>query len=259
MNKIQSIQPAKGDQVIVTIQTSSGTIPHVSTMHLVLKYHLEEGMRLKEDDYKTFLKDNEYELLYQKAILFISHQMRTVSEVKKKLRQTTKDESLIDRIVQELKQHNYLGDIQYVKEYVTEKLTYDLVGPIHIKDKLVQKGVHFDVIDGELIRYSEDIESAKVEELLMRELKYPIKKPYLKFLDSFKRKCVTKGFHLHVVGSIVSRFQDDILDQIDEDHLIQVELSRYQEEPSTYEEKQKRMEALRRKGFSYRVIQKYMS
>ena len=258
MIKIRSIKPKKGEQAVVTVETKTATIPHVTTLHLVLKYHLEEGMSLSQEQYETFIKDNEFELLYQKAVSYISYQMRTVSEVKKKLRKTTSDEALINKLISLLKSQQYIGDVHYVNEYVTQKINFDLVGPKHIKDKLIQKGVHYDIIDGELSRYTEQMEYSKVEELLMRELKYPPKKPYYKFIDSFKRKCVNKGFHLGVVDSIVTSFKDDIIAMIDEKALLEKELSNLKTVPTTYEEKQQLIAKLRRKGFSYPIIQEHV-
>lgn len=258
MIKIRSIKSKKGEQAVVTIETTQATIPHLTTLHLVLKYHLEEGMSLSKQEYETFIKENEFELLYQQAISFISYQMRTVSEVKKKLRKKTTDEALINRLIELLKSQQYIGDINYVNEYVTQKLNFDLVGPTYIKDKLIQKGVHYDIIDGELTRYTEQMEYSKVEELLNRELKYPPKKPYYKFVDSFKRKCINKGFHLGVVDSIVTSFKEDIIQAIDEKALLQKELSNLKKLPTTYEDKQKLIATLRRKGFSYPIIQEHL-
>lgn len=258
MNKIVSIKTKTNEQVAILVETKAGIVPHRSTIHLVLKYHLIEGMTLTNAAYKRFLQDTEYELLYQKAVVYISYQMRTIAEVKKKLRTSTKDEALLDRIIQELKANQYVGDARYVKEYVHEKMNYDLVGPLYLKDKLVQKGIHFDLIDGELVAYTIDIEYGKIEELLHKELKWPPQKPYYKFVESFKRKCVNKGFHLSAIDSTILNRKDDILARIDEESLLQKELNSYKTPPANYEDKRKRVDSLRRKGYSYQIIQKYL-
>lgn len=224
----------------------------------MLRYHLEAGRTLSLEDYQRFLRDNEFELLYQKAVRFIGHRMRTIAEVKKKLATVTKDDDVMDRVIAELKTHRYLGDADYVKEYVTEKMTYDLVGPRAIKDKLIQKGVHYDLIDAQLIHFTDEMQRHKIEELLDKDLRLPPKQPYRKYVDSFTRKCVNKGFDLSIVQTMIANFRERITDSIDEESLLLKEMARMPKGPMTYEEQQKRKQSLQRKGFSYSIIQKHL-
>jgi regulatory protein len=255
--KVVAIRPLRGEEVSVTVETSTGRVPHVATMTTVLRYHLEEGRTLSLEDYNRFVRDNEFELLYQKAVRFIGHRMRTIAEVKKKLGTWTNDEDVIGGVVAELKRHRYLGDADYVKEYVTEKMNFDLVGPRSIKDKLVQKGIHYDLIDGELIRFTDEIQRHKIEDLLDKELRHPPKQPYRKFVDSFTRKCVNKGFELAIVQHMIANFRERIESSIDEESLLIKELERLPKDDGTYESRQRQKQSLQRKGFSYSIIQKH--
>lgn len=255
--KITAIKTRKKN-IIIEVENNGTTMSHITTEHIVLKYRLEKGMTLKNEDYKRFIRDTEFEILYLKAIHYISYQMRSISEVKKHLQKSTQDNKVIDNVIQELKKHKYLSDTHFVKEYVSEMIQYQLVGPIYIKDKLIQKGIHYDLIDAELIAFTEDIEYGKVIELIQNDIKMTLRKPYMKIIQSMKRRYSNKGFRLRIVDSAILSMKDDIKAQIDEGNLSQRAFDKMKKDYdlSTYEGRQKCMQKLLRQGYSYDTVKR---
>jgi len=253
---MSSIKELKQQKAVIEVEHNGVVIPHISTVHLILKYRFTEGQTLTSDQYKTFIKDNEFTQLYDRALSYISYQMRTISEVKKQLKTKVKDDVLIQKVIDELKRNRYLSDSEYVKEYVTEKLLFDTVVPMYIKEKLIRKGIHYDLIDAELIRFTEDLEYAKIEDIIQKEIRYTLKKPLKKVLESLKRKCISKGFHIAIIDSQLLSFKEDIMAMIDESGLLVKELkqSTKQLKSGDYEEKQKVIKKLLSKGYSYEAI-----
>jgi regulatory protein len=209
---------------------------------------------------ETLLKDNEYETLYLKTLQYISYQMRTISEVKKHLKKYTKKQSLITRVINELKEHGYLSDMKYVKEYVYEKTTYDNVGPNYIKEKLIQKGIHFDLIQEALTIYTEEMERLKCQELIEKELKYQFKANFQKTVLSLKQKLINKGFSLNVVNNVISENEEGISQNIDEENLLISDIIKLRRthQQKDYQTKQKIIQKLIQKGYSYDLIKKHL-
>jgi regulatory protein len=260
MIKINNIKKLKNDRYLVEIIKKDIKIPHIISENTLIKHNLLTTDTLTNDEYKKIIKHNEYELLYLKAINYISYQMRTISEVKKHLKKDTQDESLINKIIAELKKHKYVNDLHYVDEYVTQKLEFDLVGPRYIKDKLVLKGIHYELIDSALLRYSEDMQFDKINDILDKELRYKLKKPYKKVYMSLKQKLVTKGYTLSVIESSLLSRKDDILKVVDEDSLIKKDVQKLKKDYDikVYEQKQKVMKKLLTKGYNYETIKKHI-
>ena len=100
----------------------------------------------------------------------------------------------------------------------------------------------------------------KVYELIQKETKHPIKKPYLKAVDSIKRKCVTKGFSLSIIESSIQSYRDVIEDACDEEDLLNKEFSRLKKGVNLkdFSEKDKLVKKLMQKGFAYKNIKKLM-
>lgn len=261
MNKILKIKKGKSDRYIIEIETKLGTVPHVISENTIIKYNLINKKTLDNNEYKKMIKDNEYEILYLKSINYISYQMRTISEVKKHLRKDTTNETLINKIIAELKQHNYVNDTYYVTEYVKQKIEYDLVGPRYIKDKLISKGIHYDLIRDALLVYDETIEFDKVYDLIQKHLKYKQKKPYQKVYQSLKQKLILKGFSLNVIESSLLSAKDDMLAQIDSSELLRNDFKKiaHKFDLSIYEDKNKLIKNLMSKGHNYDQIKSYIN
>lgn len=261
MNKILDIKKGKSDRYIIEIETKQGKIPHVISENTIIKYNLLNNKTLDNKEYKKMILDNEYEILYLKSINYISYQMRTISEVKKHLRKDTLNETLINKIIDELKTNKYVNDAYFVTEYVKQKIEYDFVGPRYIKDKLISKGIHFDLINDALLDYNENIEFDKVYELIHKQLKFKQKKPYQKVYLSLKQKLITKGFSLNVIESSLLSSKEDILEQIDSLELLKKEYYKINDkfDLSIYEEKNKLIKKLMSKGHNYQQIKTFIN
>ena len=261
MNKILNIKKGKSDRYIIEIETKQGKIPHIISENTIIKYNLLNKEKLDNKEYKKMIIDNEYEILYLKSINYISYQMRTISEVKKHLRKDTKNESLINKIISELKQNKYVNDNYFVTEFVKQKIEFDLVGPRYIREKLIAKGIHFDLIRDALINYNENIQFDKVYELIHKELKYKQKKPYQKVYLSLKQKLITKGFSLSIIESSLLSSKDDILEKIDSLDLLKKDFYKIVDkfDLSVYEEKSKLIKKLMSKGHNYDLIKTFLN
>jgi regulatory protein len=170
------------------------------------------------------------------------------------------DSSVVSNIIQKLKNNGYLNDDFYTKTYMNEKIDYDLVGPRYIKEKLILKGIHYDIIDANLINYKEEYQFDKVFELIKKETKYKIKKPYKKAYFSIKQKLVNKGFSLGVIETSLLSNVDLIKECIDEDSLILKELVSLKKKYdfTNYLDRSKVIKALLSKGYDYETIKEHV-
>lgn len=260
MIEINSIKKLKNDRYVIEVNVKDALVPHIITENTIIKHNLLSKKSLSNDEYKRIIKDNEYELLYLKALNFISYQMRSISEVRKHLMKTTRSENLITKIINELKNNKYLDDSNYVAEYVNEKLEYDLVGPAYIKQKLIQKGIHFDLIEDRLSNYTDDEQFEKIQQIITKELQSKQTKPYQKVYLSIKQKLVTRGFSLNLIESALLSSKDDIKEMIDEDMLMIKEISKVKMKfnLNDYNEKNKLIKKLMAKGYHYDLIKKHL-
>lgn len=256
MIQIVEIVSKRNNRYQVHMLQNDKPVKHLLSEITMFKYNLFTTKSLTEDVYKNMIKTAEYDLLFVKALNFISYQMRTISEVKKHLRKDVNDESIIQRQIDELKQKGYLNDTKYVEEYITQRIEFDLVGPRHIKEKLIGKGIHYDLIDQYLIQFKEEFQYDKIYQLIEKETKFPIKKPYNKAYQSLKRKLINKGFSINIVQSSLISNSDMIKDAVQEDDILKRDFEKLmkQHDKDTYEGRNKIKQSLMSKGYNYSSI-----
>jgi regulatory protein len=260
MINITEIKRLRGNKYLIKAIQKDKETTHIVPEDTILKYNLLNPKNITLKEYKQMITSSETDLLYQKALHFIDFKMRTISEVKKHLRKTTKDETNINNLITKLKKQGYLNDDQYVQQYVTEKIEFDLVGPKYIKEKLISKGIHFDLIDQHLIRYSDEYQYDKIRDLIVKETKYPIKKAYIKAYQSLKAKLINKGFTISIIESSMLSSKDLLEEAVNEAPLLQKELDKLLKDydVSDYKQKDKVIKKLLSKGFRYDVIKEML-
>lgn len=257
---LEEISKRKGNRYLLKISNNNVLETYLVYENMIIRYGFLSPRELSKSEYQIIKKDKTKDLLYEKALRFIEYKMRSISEVKKHLKKDKIDETSIKQVIDKLKQNGYLNDDLYAKNYINEKIDYDLVGPRYIKEKLILKGIHYDIIDSNLIVYSEESQFDKVFELIQKETKYKIKKPYKKAYMSLKQKLVNKGFSLAIIESSLLSNIDLIKDCIDEDSLIvrEVEKLKKKYDFNEYTDRSKATKSLLSKGFNYEAIKKHL-
>ena len=136
MIKLVEIVKTKGNRYSLIINNNDKEEKHIVSENIIIKYNLLTPRQLSTSEYETINRVKIEDILIEKALVFIDFKMRTISEVKKRLKKEVADEELINKIIKILKEKKYLNDNFYIESYVNEKLEYDFVGPRYIKEKL---------------------------------------------------------------------------------------------------------------------------
>jgi regulatory protein len=160
--------------------------------------------------------------LYEYAIQALGRRMRTVAEIKRLMRtrveQGEAGEAKMDAVVARLKEQRYLNDTGYAQDYARLRQENASFGRRRVKQDLIQKGVHADVIAKTLDSAYEDVNE---EELARRHLERKgMRKPSNeKEAARVMRMLVRAGFSTGVIFRILKKWD------VDEDALAALETS----------------------------------
>lgn len=104
-------------------------------------------------------KIEEYDKNKTKVLKYVLYKKRTENEIRKKFEKDIESE-LLDDIIDDLKQNNYIDDNQYIKRAVDEFIALKNLSLKQIKYKLLSKGINNSLIEeyfeqnyNELIEY----------------------------------------------------------------------------------------------------------
>lgn len=150
--------------------------------------------------------------LYQYAIGTLGRRMRTVAELKRMMRSRVEEgesgEAKIDRVIARLKEQRYLNDTNYATDYARLRQENSSFGKRRVRQDLIQKGVHANVIAKTLDAAYENVSE---EELARQHLtRKRVRKPANdKEAARVMRMLVRAGFSTGVIFKILKKWDVD--------------------------------------------------
>ena len=146
-----------------------------------------------------FEKLEEYDRNKTKVLKYVVYKKRSESEIRRKF-QNDIDSNMLDDIIEELKENNYISDTKYIERAVNEFMALKNLSLKQIKYKLQSKG-----IDNSLI---EDYFSANREDLNEYEIKSAgniIDKKFDEPAEEIIQNLLKKGFDYDNVKEALER------------------------------------------------------
>ncbi|MCI0448262.1 MAG: RecX family transcriptional regulator [Chlorobi bacterium] len=170
----------------------------------ILKYGLRKDDDVPEGKLNEIKDFDEY--IYAKKISydFLSYRIRTVSEIKKKLKSKKISGNTIDKVLAHLNELRLTNDEEFAKQLIREKISRKPVGRKLLKQKLFEKGVPKSV--------SEDVIEKVFNEIDEKSLEMENFKKYFVKIKAFDKKeqkkktfdyLVRKGFDYDVINEII--------------------------------------------------------
>lgn len=142
-----------------------------------------------------------FEKFYNKALRFLSYRPRSEKEIRDKLKSKKVDLSIVEQIVQKLKEQNFINDEEFARWWVEQRTTFKPRSLKLIKIELRQKGLTADLIDKTIydLRFKnyDDLELARklVEKRIKRYRNLSTEEIYQKV----GRFLAQKGFNWEVI------------------------------------------------------------
>ena len=144
--KILSIKRSTryNDRIIVKLDDKS--VFRVPEDAFVLNpFHVGETVTLDEiEDYDVKMRLQEAK---DSAFKLLSFRMRSIAEMRKRLKEKSFSQIEIDHVIDKLTKLNYLNDVEFGKAFVKEKIKNKKIGPKAIKSELFPHQLSPDFVD----------------------------------------------------------------------------------------------------------------
>ena len=203
--KVKSISKKDENNVIVHLDNDEKLF---LSYEIFLKNGLKKNDEISDDRFSVLVNQNQLYFIKQRAVRYLARRLHSVNELKIKLKQKGYDSNLIENVLSDLIEKNYLSDYEFASQYADENIRNKLWGKNKLKAELIKKGVSASVIS----RVLEEKISSGAEEL---ESALELGKKKLKVLSSrnleprkLKEKLIafllTRGYPYDVVSRVVS-------------------------------------------------------
>lgn len=108
---------------------------------VLIQFRLMKGTELDEKQIAAIATADQQAKAYSRMLDYLSYQMRTESDIVKKLKEIDTPEEFVEPILKKLRGQQLIDDHAYAASYVRTMINTDLKGPRVIRQYLRQKGI----------------------------------------------------------------------------------------------------------------------
>jgi len=118
----------------------------ILALEVFLKSGLKKGDELSDDRFSFFVNENQLFHIRQRAFRYLGRRLHSAFELRTKLRQKSYEIDMIDRVICELKDKNYLDDSEFASVFIEEKFGSKMWSENKLKAELIKRGVKSSII-----------------------------------------------------------------------------------------------------------------
>lgn len=174
----------------------------------LIYYKLSEGKNIDESFYNNILENTVFKNAKDKALKYLGYKMRTEKQVKIKLYSYDFSESIVNQVINLLKEYNYINDEEYAKSFIKNKMNLTGYGSLKIRYELKMQGIQQEIFEKYLQEESELSEEKKVIELINKRVKNLVEIDY-KEKQKIYAYLARRGFSYNIINIALKNFLED--------------------------------------------------
>jgi len=200
INKLQK----KGRKVLITFEDGN----EINVFYeIIVKYGLRKQDEIDEVIKNKLISENEIFKIKDSSFRYLALRDHSVYELKNKLLKKNYSETFILRVLEELKEKNYLNDERFTEKFIQEKLYQKKFGVNKIKSELFRKGIDRKTIEKMLILKTND-EVFYTNAKMIAQKKYSILNERKIITDKIKPKIInfllSKGYEGSLINKVIN-------------------------------------------------------
>jgi regulatory protein len=176
---------------------------------VAVKFHLERGMEIDEDELKELLYEEELSKAKSYVYRILARRMYTIKEIRDKLVEREYVEKIIEDVIATLERYGYLNDRTYAEEWIESRMRSKPKGKIALKRELERKGIDRSIIEDAL---SQAFDQSKEAEMALDLARRKVRSYNADDPVAAKRKLqsflIRRGFDFETVKDVIEQVID---------------------------------------------------
>lgn len=202
--KIISLKKKSNDIIITLEDLSSFKIDY----RTFVDHRIHKDVDITDDLFKLLSEESSFFKCKDAAFRFLSRRLHSTGELKLKLMKKSFSREIIEKVINELIQKNYLNDEEFAFQFAKEKLKKGKVGIHKIENELKRKGVNKSIIETIISKIDETNYQNNILELIQKKInqiknketdKRKIKSKIISFL-------LSKGYDYELIFNSLKNF-----------------------------------------------------
>ncbi|WP_107943664.1 recombination regulator RecX [Metasolibacillus fluoroglycofenilyticus] len=228
----------------------------------LIQFGLTKGKVLEQFDIDEITYEDEIAKAFSKALHFLSFQMRSEYEVKKKLLDAGHGEAVVLEAVRKLERLGFLNDETYSKALLETKKKTASKGPRAIKQDLMKKGIDKKLQEQVLQTFTHKDQLQLALQLAEKEVRGGKGRTPAQIKQKIQDVLVRKGYSFTIVQEVLEQITIERQDE-EWQHLIEEQgdkiWRKYAAKLQGIELHMKVKQALYQKGFPIEIINSYIN
>lgn len=108
---------------------------------VLIEFQIRKGKTYTEEELNEILYKDEIKKAFNLTLKYLSYRMRAEKEIRDYLYKKAYSEEIAGIVIEKLKQHQYVNDLEFAKAFVRSRILNSTKGPLLIKQELQQKGI----------------------------------------------------------------------------------------------------------------------
>ncbi|MEK4627174.1 MAG: recombination regulator RecX [Solibacillus sp.] len=227
----------------------------------LIKFGLQKGKVLEQFEIDEIQYEDEIAKAFNKGLNFLSFQMRSEHEVRRKLLQAGHGEAVVQEAIHKLTKLSFLNDESFSKALLETRKRTVKKGPAAIRQDLIQKGIDKGIQNQVLSTFSHEEQLKLALELAEKAIRSNQNKTPVQVKQKIQEILLRKGYTYTVVTEILEqielkREEDEWTALIDQQG--EKIWRKYSSKFTGFELHQKVKQALYQKGFPIEIINEFI-
>jgi regulatory protein len=178
------------------------------SVDIFYKSGLKKNDEISDDRFSSLIKENRLFHIKQRAFRYLGRRQHSTSELRIKLKQKGYETELINQVLDDLKNKNYLDDTKFAEMFVEEKMKLKLWSEQKLRSELIKRGIKSEIISDVLRNLIPD-EDKLNNAMIIASKKYDALKNRNVEKDVIKRKLITflnsRGYNYDVIKEVCDK------------------------------------------------------
>ncbi len=202
--KIERVVKKDDENVIVYLDNQEKLF---LSYEVFLKNRLKKDMEISEDGFSFLIKENQKYFIKKKAFDYLGRRLHSYNELKLKLLRKKYEVSMIEEVLDQLKEKKMIDDYEFGKIYFEEKIRTKSWGKNKIKSELYKKGIEREIVD-EIMNLEKEVSYIdKAMQLAEKKLRILSNRNYNKRELSTKLYSFlsSRGYDYDTINEVINR------------------------------------------------------
>lgn len=227
----------------------------------LIKFGLTKGKVLEQFEVDEITYEDAIAKAFNKALHFLSYQMRSEYEVKKKLLDVGHGEAVVLEAIRKLERLGFLNDETYSKALLETKKKTAKKGPGAIRQDMIKKGIDKDLQEQVLGTFSHEEQLKLAMDLAEKQIRAGEKKTPSQVKQKIQEVLMRKGYSFTVVKEILEQIKFERQDDEWTDMVVSQGEKVWRKYSAKFvgsERRNKVKQVLYQKGFPIEVINRFI-